>query len=319
MREALRKGADVAGGGPLDPDYRAHVAQVFALAREAGAAVDIHADLAIDGLRPPAEWEATLIAEMTRAAGLQGRVAIGHFAAAGAVPWEAVAPVARKLAEAGVSVAALPASELYRQGLADPVNSRRGMTRIRELLAAGLNVVIASNNVRDAFVTLGNADLLEQALLAAHAAFLDTEAELTTVLEMVTTRPARLLGLHHRSEVAVGQQADLVVLDAASPAEAIARQAEKLYVIRRGRVAARNPWCDMTARAVNFHRFAERQNTWFVVCVVLATIIVLHAFHYDYSDAYVHSAARRTSGDLGGRGKAEMGGEGQAEPAVPAC
>jgi cytosine deaminase len=240
MCEALKKGADVAGGGPLDPDYRAHVAQVFALAREAGAGVDIHADLGIDNLRPPAEWEAALVAEMARAAGLQGHVAIGHFAAAGAVPWEAVAPVARALAEAGVSVAALPASELYRQGLADPANSRRGMTRVRELLAAGVNVVFASNNVRDAFVTFGNADLLEQALLAAHAASLDTEAELATVLEMVTTRPARLMGLHHRSEVAVGQQADLVVLDAASPAEAIARQAEKLYVIRRGQVAARN-------------------------------------------------------------------------------
>jgi cytosine deaminase len=239
MREALRAGA-AAGGGPLDPDYRAHVTQVFAVAREAGASVDIHADLGIDNLRPPAEWEAVLVAELARAAGLQGRVAIGHFAAAGAVPWEAVAPVARGLAEAGVSVAALPASELYRQGLADPVNSRRGMTRIRELLAAGVNVVIASNNVRDAFVTFGDADLLEQALLAAHAGFLDTEAELATVLEMVTTRPARLMGLHHRSEVAVGQQADLVLLDAASPAEAIARQAEKLYVIRRGQVAARN-------------------------------------------------------------------------------
>jgi cytosine/creatinine deaminase len=239
MGEALRRGADAAGGGPLDPDYRAHVAQVFALAREAGAAVDIHADLAIDSLRPPAEWEAVLVAELARAADLEGRVAIGHFAAAGAVPWEAVAQMARALVEAGVSVAALPASELYRQGLADPVNSRRGMTRIRELLAAGVNVVIASNNVRDAFVTFGNADLLEQALLAAHGAALDTEAELAAVLEMVTTRPARLMGLHHRSEVAVGQQADLVVLDAASPAEAIARQAEKLYVIRRGRVAIR--------------------------------------------------------------------------------
>jgi cytosine deaminase len=239
MREALKWGADAAGGGPLDPDYRAHVAQVFALAREAGAAVDIHADLGIDNLRPPAEWEAVLVTELTRAVGLQGRVAIGHFAAAGAVSWEAVAPVARALAEAGVSVAALPASELYRQGLADPVNSRRGMTRLRELLAAGVNVVIASNNIRDAFVTFGDADLLEQALLAAHGASLDTEGELVTVLEMVTTRPARLLGLHHRSEVAVGQQADLVVLDAASPAEAIARQAEKLYVIRRGRVAVR--------------------------------------------------------------------------------
>ncbi|MBI2155706.1 MAG: amidohydrolase family protein [Candidatus Rokubacteria bacterium] len=240
MREALRQGADLVGGGPLDADHRAHIAEGFRLAVEAGAGVDIHADLSIDDLRAPVEWEAPLIAQHARAVGLGGRVAIGHFASSSALTAEALAPIAEALAEAGVSVAALPASELYRQGMADAVNSRRGIPRVRDLLAAGVNVVFASNNIRDAFVTFGAADMLEQAWLGALTAHLDTLDDLATALDMVTARPAALMGLRDRGAVEVGKQADLVLLDAASPAEALADQVEKLYVIRRGRIVVRN-------------------------------------------------------------------------------
>jgi cytosine deaminase len=97
--------------------------------------------------------------------------------------------------------------------------------------------VFASNNIRDAFVTFGNADMLEQALLGATATHLDDP---DTALEMVTSRAAALLGLTGRDAVAVGKQADLVVLDARSAAEAISDQAEKLFVIRRGQIIATN-------------------------------------------------------------------------------
>lgn len=233
MRAALKAGADVVGGGPLDPDYRAHIEQVFALAREFGAPVDIHADLPLAGLRPLVQWEAPLIAQLTQQYGLAGRVAIGHFAASSTLRSAELRALAKQLAQAGVSVAALPASEMYRQGLADAVNSRRGVPRVRDLLEAGTNVVFASNNLRDAFVTFGNADMLEQALLGATACQLD---DLDTVLDMVTTRAARMMALPGRAAVAPGQQADLVLLDADSAAAAIGDQAEKLAVIRRGRI-----------------------------------------------------------------------------------
>ena len=241
MRRALRAGADIVGGGPLDDDYRAHIAQGFALARELDAPVDIHADLPIDGLRPLTEWEAPLIAAHAREGGLGGRVAIGHFASSSTLSAEQTHVLAGMLADAGVHVAALSGSEMYRQGMADPVNSRRGMPRVRELLAAGVNVVFASNNVRDAFVTFGDADMLEQALLGAVAAHVD----FTTALEMVTSRPAALMGLAHRNAVEVGKDADLVLLDAHSAEDAVGGHAEKLYVVRRGRIVARN---DCSAR-----------------------------------------------------------------------
>jgi cytosine deaminase len=239
MRQALARGADAVGGGPLDPDYRAHIEQAFALAREAGAAVDIHADLGIDGLRPTAEWESVLIASLARAGGLAGRTAIGHFAASSALDAAALRPLADALAEAGVSVASLTASEMYRQGMADLANSRRGVARVRDLLAAGVNVVFASNNVRDAFVTFGNADMLEQALLGALGAGLDGDEGLAEALDMVTSRPATLMGLRHRRAVEVGQQADLVLLDAHTAAEAIVDQAARLVVLRRGQIIER--------------------------------------------------------------------------------
>jgi cytosine deaminase len=237
MRQAFKAGADLVGGGPLDADYRGHIAQVFALAREFGVPVDIHADLGIDRLRPPSEWEAPLVAAHARATGLAGRVAIGHFAASSALTRQQIRELAAVLAGAGVHVAALTASELYRQGMDDPVNSRRGVPRVVDLLDAGVNVVFASNNIRDAFVTFGNADMLEQALLGATATHLDDP---DTALEMVTSRAAALLGLTGRDAVAVGKQADLVVLDARSAAEAIGDQAEKLFVIRRGQIIATN-------------------------------------------------------------------------------
>jgi cytosine deaminase len=233
MRLALKAGADLVGGGPLDADYGAHIAQAFALAREFGVPVDLHADLAIDRLRPLDEWEAPLVARHARAAGLGGRVAIGHFAASSALTREQVRGLARTLADAGVHVAALVASELYRQGLDDPVNSRRGVPRVADLLESGVNVVFASNNIRDAFVTFGTADMLEQALLGATAAHLNDP---DTALDMVTARPAALMGLPARGSVVVGNQADLVILDARSAAQAIGDQAEKLFVIRRGQV-----------------------------------------------------------------------------------
>jgi cytosine deaminase len=236
MRRALRAGADVVGGGPLDDDYRAHIAQGFALARELDVPVDIHADLPIDGLRPLTEWEAPLVAAHARAAGLGGRVAIGHFASSSALTAEQARVLGGALAEAGVHVAALPASEMYRQGMADAVNSRRGMPRVRELLDAGVNVVFASNNIRDAFVTFGDADMLEQALLGALAAHLD----FATALEMVTCRPATLMGLSHRNGLEIGKDADLILLDAPSAEEAVGGHAEKLYVVRRGRIVVRN-------------------------------------------------------------------------------
>ena len=117
---------------------------------------------------------------------------------------------------------------------------RRGLTRVKQLLAAGVNVTYASNNVRDAFRPLGNFDLLEEALILAYGAHLDTVDELDTLMQMSTTHAARALRLNNYG-LEVGCAADFVVLDAPSPSAAIVNQAEKNYVFKAGRLDGGQP------------------------------------------------------------------------------
>ena len=113
------------------------------------------------------------------------------------------------------------------------------MTRVKQLLAAGVNVTYASNNVRDAYRPLGNFDLLEEGLILAYGAHMDTVEELSTLVRMSTYNGAKALRLQNYG-LEKGCQADLVVLDASSASAAIANQAEKRYVFKAGRLMAAN-------------------------------------------------------------------------------
>jgi cytosine deaminase len=133
----------------------------------------------------------------------------------------------------------LPATELHVKARGDARRTWRGVTRIGELRAAGVNVALATNNIVNPFTPYGHPDLLRQALVAAMAAHLGNLDQLAWLLELITTNPARAIGLEGYG-LAEGCRADLVVLDAGDPAQAITEQAEKLYVIKGGRIVARN-------------------------------------------------------------------------------
>jgi cytosine deaminase len=115
----------------------------------------------------------------------------------------------------------------------------RGVTRLGELRAAGVNIAISTNNIVNPFTPYGHPDLLRQALIAAMVAHLGNLDQLDWLLELITLNPARALGLTDYG-LAAGRRADLVVLDAATPAQAITEQAEKLWVIKAGRIVVRN-------------------------------------------------------------------------------
>ena len=132
----------------------------------------------------------------------------------------------------------LPATELHVKGRAAS-RTWRGITRIEELRAAGVNVSISTNNIVNPFTPYGHPDLLRQALVTAMAAHLGNLDQLAWLLDLVTVNPARALGRVDYG-LAEGCRADLVVLDAADPATAITEQAEKLWVVKSGRVVARN-------------------------------------------------------------------------------
>lgn len=240
LREALTLGADVLGGAPyVDPDPLAHLDTLFKLATAAGVPLDLHADFSDDPPADPPGLTARHAAERALAEGYVGRVVLGHATALGGLPPAELQPLAELLARADVSVVSLPATDLYLGGRTDTVNVRRALAPVRALRQAGVNVAYASNNVRNAFTPFGNADPLEVGLLLMVGGHLAARSDVEAVFEMATTSAARAIGLTHYG-VSVGDRANLVLLDATSPWEALVGQAEKVLVISEGRVAVEN-------------------------------------------------------------------------------
>jgi cytosine/creatinine deaminase len=236
LREALKGGLDVLGGCPyMDGDQRAHIDWFFETAEAFGVRLDFHADVADD----PAMLTCDYIAEQTIARGMQDRVTLGHLCTLDVLEPDHRARVIDRLREARIHVISLPATELHVKGRTDTRRTWRGVTRIAELREAGVNVAISTNNVVNPFTPYGHPDLLRQALVTAMTAHLGNLEQLAWLPELITTSAARAIGLRPYG-LAEGALADLVVLDARDPAQAITEQAEKLFVIKGGRIVARN-------------------------------------------------------------------------------
>ena len=244
LARALREGADLVGGCPYnDTDPHAHVDTIFRLAREFGVDVDFHADF----FDEPEHLHVRYICEQTVRLGWEGRVAVGHLTELAALAPAEQDAVIGELRAAGVGVIVLPATDLYLMGRRDARNPRRGLAPVKRLLAAGVPVAAATNNVRNAFTPVGNADLALMGVLLAVGAHMGARAELAQALAMLTTEPARILRLEGHG-LALGDRADLVVWDAAGLDEAVGALARRTYVIKSGRVTVEHrpmvlePW-----------------------------------------------------------------------------
>ncbi len=261
-REAFRLGADVMGcASNLDfddageVDFRRHIDTAFDLAMAFDVDLDVHADLGIPQSVSLEELEIVHIARKTIEMGYQGRVTAGHVCALSSATPDVAQQAIELIHEAGISVISQP--DLYRLGREDTRNARRGLTRVKELLAAGVNVTYASNNVRDALRPMGNFDPLEEALVLSYGAYMDTIDELNTLMKMGTYHGAQALGLRDYG-LETGCHADMVVLDAASPSAAIVGQVEKNYVFKAGRLMA-SSW--VHSQLYNGSQLVEIQKT----------------------------------------------------------
>ena len=240
MREALRLGADVVGGCPYSEsswdDAKAHVDAVFELALGVGCDIDIHADFA-DDTSDPRFAAATYIARKTIATDYQGRVTLGHVTSLGAlIPAEASRVIAL-LRDASIHVVTLPATDLYLGARKEPTLNRcRGLTPLHALREAGVNVAFSSNNVRNAFTPFGTADPLQIGLLLAHVAQFGSPDDQAFVLHMCTGAAAEAMGLAKDYGIAVGKQADLLIVDTFKVSDALLDLPPRLWVIKRGRV-----------------------------------------------------------------------------------
>jgi cytosine deaminase len=236
LREALAMGLETLGGCPyMDGDQRAHIDWFFDTAQAMSVPLDFHADSSDD----PAMLTSDYIADQTIRRGMQGRVTLGHLCTLDVLEPDHRARVVDKLREARLHVISLPATEMHVKGRADGRRTWRGVTRLGELRAAGVNVALSTNNIVNPFTPYGHPDLLRQALVAAMVGHLGNLDQMAWLLDLVTTNAARAIGLDGYG-LAEGCRADLVVLDAEHPAQAITEQAEKLLVIKAGRVVARN-------------------------------------------------------------------------------
>jgi cytosine deaminase len=232
LREALRAGCDLVGGCPYnDTDGPAHLDVVFRLARELDVDVDVHVDFADD----PRRLHVRDVAARTLAQGWQGRVAVGHLTELAACEPAEQDRLCALIREAGLAVITLPTTDLYLMGRHDARNVRRGLAPVKRLLAAGVAVAAATNNVQNAFTPAGNADPLLLTFLLVVAAHMGSEAEMAQALEMVTTAPARILGRRDHG-LHPGGRADLVVLEARSLVEAVGALPARHLVVKGGRV-----------------------------------------------------------------------------------
>jgi cytosine deaminase len=240
VKRALEMGVDVVGGIPHFERSMAEGAEsvrlLCELAAERGLMVDMHCDESDDPLSRHIET----LAFHTRRLGLQGRVAGSHLTSMHSMDNYYVSKLLPLMREAGVAAIANPLINITLQGRHDSYPKRRGMTRVPELLAAGIPVAFGHDCVMDPWYSLGSADMLEVAHMGLHVAQMTGQDAMRACYTAVTETPARILGLEGYG-IAPGCRADLVLLQAADPVEAIRLRATRLAVIRAGKIIARTP------------------------------------------------------------------------------
>ena len=245
LKRALDLGVDVVGGIPHFERTAEQGAQsvklLCELAAERGLRVDMHCDESDDPLSRHVET----LAFHTQRLGLQGRVTGSHLTSMHSMDDDYVGKLLPLMREAGLHAIANPLINITLQGRHDSYPRRRGMTRVPELLVAGINVGFGHDCVMDPWYSLGSGDMLEVAAMGLHVAQMTSQTQMRQCFDAVTVNSARILGLADYG-LEVGKAADFVLLQAGDAIEAIRLRATRLLVVRRGQVLA----CSAPAKAV---------------------------------------------------------------------
>ena len=240
LKRALEMGVDVVGGIPhferTMNDGAESVRILCEIAAERGLRVDMHCDESDD----PMSRHIETLALHTQRLGLHGRVTGSHLTSMHSMDNYYVSKLLPLMREAQVHAIANPLINITLQGRHDTYPKRRGMTRVPELMAAGINVAFGHDCVMDPWYSLGSADMLEVAQMGLHVAQMTSQAQMRACFDAVTVNAAKVMGLEGYG-VEVGQHADFVLLQARSPAEAIRLRANRIMVVRRGRIVAHTP------------------------------------------------------------------------------
>lgn len=240
LERALDRGVDVVGGIPhferTMADGARSVTALCEIAADRGLLVDLHCDETDD----PYSRHIETLAHETERLGLGGRVTGSHLTSMHSMDNYYVSKLLALMAEAEVSAIANPLINIVIQGRHDTYPKRRGMTRVPEMKDMGIDVAFGHDCVMDPWYSLGNADMLEVAAMGLHVAHLTGRDDMRFCFDAVTATPARIMHLDGYG-LEAGCNADMVVLQADDPIEAIRLKATRLAVIRRGKVIAETP------------------------------------------------------------------------------
>jgi cytosine deaminase len=229
--ESLKRGATVIGGAPrYDADPTGQIERIFALAREFDVDIDMHLDVG----NTPDGMNIHLVRDLTERYGRGGRVVVGHMAKLSLLPPDQLAAVARSLAGAGIAVTVLPATDLFLMGRDQDHSVRRGVADANLLIEHGVNCSLSTNNVLNPATPYGDCSLVRMANLYANVLQLDRPEQLRECFRMLTDRSARLLNRGDYG-LQVGLPADVVVINAQTPEQAVAEIAQPVAAFKRGR------------------------------------------------------------------------------------
>jgi cytosine deaminase len=228
--EACQNGADLIGGCPYtDTKPNEQIARIFEIARAFNLDIDFHLDFDLD----PSWMHLHEVCRQTIAQGWGGRVAVGHVTKLSALSPDQLNAIAKLLADSGVALTVLPATDLYLMGRDREHSVPRGVTPAHRLLKQGVTCSVATNNVLNPFTPFGDCSLIRMANLYANVAQADP-ADFAACFDLVTTLPARLMNLTDYG-IRVGNPADVVVLDSQSRSSALAELAQPLFGFKRGK------------------------------------------------------------------------------------
>jgi cytosine deaminase len=243
LKRAIAMGVDVVGGIPHFERTMAEGAESVRILCEFAAGKGLRVDMHCDESDDPLSRHIETLAYESNRLGLHGRVTGSHLTSMHSMDNYYVSKLLPLIREAGVSAVANPLINITLQGRHDSYPKRRGMTRVPEMLAAGIDVAFGHDCVMDPWYSLGSGDMLEVAQMGLHVAQMTSQQGMRACFAAVTETPARILGLQGYG-LEPGCHADLVLLDAGDPVEAIRLRAARRMVMRRGKVISESPRAD---------------------------------------------------------------------------
>jgi cytosine/creatinine deaminase len=233
--EGLRRGARAVGAAPnYDTDHPGQIRRIFELAREFNVEIDMH----IDSGRDPSSLDTHFVADLTEKLKLGGRVAMGHATKIAGLPPTNQQRIAKRLGDVGVAVTVLPATDLFVLARDQDYNVPRCVADANLFVSQGCNCSISTNNVLNPFTPYGDCSLIRMTNLHANILQVSGRDQLAELFAMVTERSARLMNLGDYG-ITIGHPADVAVIDARSPAEAVAVNAPVLAAFKRGKQTVR--------------------------------------------------------------------------------